>query len=93
VYLVDYVEFCNKSVCVRIFCKRVSILRETTRRFRSVVLNWSLFYHPEDTGQCLETFLIVTTGMLLNILHCTGQLPIVKNYPGVSGTEVDRDPN
>ena len=55
--------------------------------YNVVVLNQGQFCSPGDIWQCLETFLVITTGrlllapsgwspgMLLNILQCTGQLP------------------
>lgn len=55
--------------------------------FTAVVLKQGQFYPSGDNGQHLEIFLIITAvgrcyqlsvdrpGMLLNILHCTGQAP------------------
>lgn len=59
-------------------------------RISSVVVpNWEKFYPPGEIWQCLETYLVVTTGgasswerlgMLPDIAQCTRQSPQMRNY-------------
>lgn len=61
------------------------------KSYNAVLLKWGRFCPPGDIWQCLEVFLVVTTGqyywcvvargqMLLNILQHIGQPSTTKNY-------------